>query len=134
MKKLKARSPVITVPFSATHRKGNTAKEKMTTISAPSSLPVDPPSVPIVEPPVAVDWMATLLEQDEPAIDGFIASLFEDLPPAEPKDYAEAELDDLYEDCDCDECRGVYTDDRDGYDDYDAGDWYWNDGGGYCDW
>ena len=36
----------------------------MTTISAPSSLPVDPPSVPIVEPPVAVDWMATLLEQD----------------------------------------------------------------------
>ena len=36
--------------------------------------------------------------------------------------------------CDCDQCRFGYDpryDDR-LYDD--AHDWYWNDGGGYCDW
>jgi hypothetical protein len=111
----------------------------MSTISAPSSSPAFPVDLPIVEPPAAVQWMATVLEENEENIDEFIATIFEDLPPAEPKDYVEIDLaDDAYEDCNCDECLGIYTeDDRydDRYDDRDDGygDWYWNDGG-YCDW
>ena len=108
-----------------------THNTKMSTISAPSS---SLPTAPIVEPPAAVVWMGTVLEENEDPIDGFIASLFEDLPAAEPKDYVEIDLADEEHDCNCDECLGIYTED-DRYDDRDDGygDWYWNEGG-YCDW
>lgn len=91
------------------------------------------PLVTVLYPAYNVDWMEPTLEEPEHEEDAAIIAAFEDLPVAEPKDYADVELEDA-EDCQCDECLGIYYDDRDdGYSD-DGGDWWWNDGGGYADW
>ncbi len=63
--------------------------------------------------PAAVQWMATILEEvdvENYNADNFIATIFEDLPVQEPKDYAEVNLEE-YAECTCNACLGLPDDD-----------------------
>ncbi len=77
-------------------------------------------SEPAVAPisPGAVAWMATILEEaeEEQRQRDHIASIFEDLPAQEPKDYVEIDVgeneaeQDEGSECGCDQCQGNYDD------------------------
>lgn len=86
------------------------------------------PVMSALHPGYNVAWVEPKLVEPEDEIeDSAIIALFEDLPAAEPRDYAEVELDD----CQCDECLGIYDDRDNYYDDYDdyGGGLDWNDSG-----
>lgn len=107
----------------------------MSTTTASETVVVMNPLVLVLPSIEGVDKMVPLLEEPEHEEDQAIIAAFEDLPVAEPRDYAEVELEEG-EECECDECiYGEYYDDRDTeYYSDGPGDWYWNDGGGYADW
>lgn len=99
----------------------------MSTESSSTIIVVNNPVVAALHPTYKSDWMEPILEEPEHDVDAFIVSLFEDLPTAEPHDYAEVDLEE--HDCQCDECLGTYYDDRDDYQDDYGGGLDWNESG-----
>ena len=99
-----------------------------TELSTSNIVIVNNPLSNALHPGYSAPWVEPALEEPDDE-DNYITSLFEDLPVAQAKDYVEV---DLYEnDCQCDECLGIYYDDRYDHDDRDD---YQDDYGGGTDW
>ncbi len=92
--------------------------ESVKNTTNPSEPAVAPTEAPAPISPGAVAWMATILEEaeEEQRERDRIASIFEDLPAQEPKDYVEIDVgekeaeEDEGSECGCDQCQGNYDD------------------------